>query len=261
MLLADDLAGHFMLREIFDELIASLHARQSVVLATVVSGPQPGRQLLVWPRGETLGDLGSPRLNQRAALYAEQILSGGTSSRKTFRWEGDELDTFFEVYLPLPELVVVGAVHVAVPLIGFARALGYRTIVIDPRGQFATADRFAEADRVLNAWPEEAFAEIGLHDESYLAVLTHDLKIDIPALELGLHSSARYIGVLGSRKTHAKRIAMLRDKGFTDDDIARISSPIGLDLGGRRAEEIALSIIAEMVAVGHGRSLGGRFGD
>jgi xanthine dehydrogenase accessory factor len=193
-------------------------------------------------------------LNQRAALYAEQIIPTCQSGRKTFRWNEDEVDAFFEVYLPPPELVVVGAVHVAVPLVQFAKSLGFKTIVVDPREVFAAHQRFEGVDQILVSWPEEALAEIGLHGGSYVAILSHDLKIDVPALELALRSPARYIGVLGSKKTHAKRVALLREMGFDDDEIARIHSPVGLDLGGRRAEEIALSIIAEMVAVGHGRS-------
>ena len=138
--------------------------------------------------------------------------------------------------------------------IRFAKVLGFRTIVVDPREVFATRERFEGADQILVSWPEEVLPEIGLHGGSYMAILSHDLKIDVPALELALQSPARYIGVLGSKKTHAKRVAALREKGFDDEEIARIHSPIGLDLGGRRAEEIALSVIAEMVAVGHGRS-------
>lgn len=242
-----------MQREIYDELTSCLAKQELVVLATVVSGPNPGDQLLIWPRGETLGDLGSPRLNQRAALYAEQIIPSCQSGRKTFRWDEDEVDAFFEVVLPAPELIVVGAVHVATPLIQFAKTLGFRTIVVDPRQVFATRERFEGADEILVAWPEEALPEIGLHGGSFVAILSHDLKIDLPALELALRSPARYVGVLGSKKTQAKRLAALREKGFDDDDFARIHSPIGLDLGGRRAEEIALSVMAEMVAVSHGR--------
>ena len=242
-----------MQREIYNELKSCLARRQLVVLATVVSGPNPGNQLLIWPRGETLGDLGSPRLNQRAALYAEQIIPGRESGRKTFRWDDNEIDAFFEILLPPPELIVVGAVHVAAHLVQYAKALGFRTVVIDPREVFATPERFEVADEILVTWPEEALPEVGLHDESFVAILSHDFKIDLPSLAIALRSPARYIGILGSRKTQAKRLAALREEGFDDDDFARIHSPIGLDLGGRRAEEIALSVIAEMIAVSHGR--------
>jgi xanthine dehydrogenase accessory factor len=243
-----------MQREIYNELRACMKANQLVVLATVVSGPDPGGQLLIWPGGETLGDLGSPRLNQRAALYAEQILPTGQTGRKSFRWNQDAIDAFFEVYSPAPELIVVGAGHVAIPLVRFAKVLGFRNHVVDPRGTFATRERFQDVDSLLVEWPEEALPKIGLHAGTCIAVLSHDLKIDTPALELALRSPARYIGVLGSRKTHAKRESRLREAGFKDLDLARIHSPIGLDLGGRSAEEIALSVIAEIVAAGNGRA-------
>lgn len=192
-------------------------------------------------------------MNQRAALYGEQILASFQSGRRIFRRDGDEIDVFFEVYPPPPELVVVGAVHVAIPLVEFARSMGFRTVVIDPRRAFATTERFPHADELVVGWPQEALVSQRLHESSYVVVLSHDLKIDLPALETALGSPARYIGALGSKKTHAKRMAALAGKGFTDQQIGRIFSPVGLDLGGRRPEEIALSIIAEVVAARHGR--------
>lgn len=242
-----------MRREIFRELRRCLEAREVVLLATVVGGPGCGNQLLVWPRGETLGDLGSPRLNQRAALYAEQVLPSHKPSRKQFTRDGFEIDVFFEVFPPPPELVIVGAVHVAVALVDMARGLGFRTVVIDPRSALATAERFPTADVLDPRWPQEAFPAHGLHEGSHVVMLSHDFKIDLPALELALRSPARYIGALGSKRTHAKRLQRLREAGFEDAELDRIHSPIGLDLGGRRAEEIALSIMAEIVAVDHGR--------
>jgi xanthine dehydrogenase accessory factor len=171
----------------------------------------------------------------------------------------DEVELFFDVHPPPPKLVIVGAVHVAIPLVTFARPLGFRTIVIDPRSAFATVERFAAADELLCEWPQKAMPEVGLNEASYVAVLSHDLKIDLPALEAALRSPARYIGALGSRKTHAKRLAALTEMGFAAAEIDRIHSPIGLDLGGgRRAEEIALSVIAEVVKASHGRGEDGR---
>jgi xanthine dehydrogenase accessory factor len=243
-----------MRRELYAELQTCLGTRQLVVLASVVAGSGLGRQLLIWPRGETFGDLGSPRLNQRAALYAEQILPGLRSSRKTFRWNEEEVDVFFDVFSPSPELVAVGAGHVAVPLVELARVVGFRTVVVDPRSVFSTRERFPRADEVITGWPQEALPEVGIHAGSHLAILSHDPKIDLPALEIALRSPARYIGVLGSTRTHAKRLAALRERGFEPQDLERVHAPIGLDLGGRKAEEIALAILAEMVAVGYGRA-------
>ena len=202
-----------MRSRIYSEVTASIGRSELIVLATVVAGIGVGRQLVIWPRGETLGDLGSPRLNQRAALYAEQIIPGAQSGRKAFRRDGRESDVFFEVMLPPPELVVVGAVHIAVPLTTVAKALGFRTVIVDPRTAFAMPERFPDADEVVARWPQEAFETIDLHESSAVAVLSHDLKIDVPALVAALDSRAGYIGALGSRKTHQRRVEALRERG------------------------------------------------
>ncbi|TNF84855.1 MAG: xanthine dehydrogenase [Acidobacteria bacterium] len=241
-----------MREALYRQLTDCLESRQLAALATVVEGPGTGNQLLIWPGGQTLGDLGAPRLNQRAAIYGEQVIPIFSSGRKTFQVDSETVDVFFEVLAPPPKLVVVGAVHVAIALVELARQLGFETIVIDPRGVFATEDRFDAADRLIKSWPDEALDEVGLDESTYLVLLSHDLKIDLPALRKSLRSSVRYVGALGSNKTHQKRVDALREDGFSDEELTRIHAPIGLDLGGRRAEEIALSIIAQIVAVQHG---------
>lgn len=241
-----------MREALYRQLTDCLESRQLAALATVVEGPGTGNQLLIWPGGQTLGDLGAPRLNQRAAIYGEQVIPIFSSGRKTFQVDSETVDVFFEVLAPPPKLVVVGAVHVAIALVELARQLGFETIVIDPRGVFATEDRFDAADRLIKSWPDEALDEVGLDESTYLVLLSHDLKIDLPALRKSLRSSVRYVGALGSNKTHQKRVDALREEGFSDEELTRIHAPIGLDLGGRRAEEIALSIIAQIVAVQHG---------
>lgn len=241
-----------MREALYRQLTDCLESRQLAALATVVEGPGTGNQLLIWPGGQTLGDLGAPRLNQRAAIYGEQVIPIFSSGRKTFQVDSETVDVFFEVLAPPPKLVVVGAVHVAIALVELARQLGFETIVIDPRGVFATEDRFDAADRLIKSWPDEALDEVGLDESTYLVLLSHDLKIDLPALRKSLRSSVRYVGALGSNKTHQKRVVALREEGYSDEELARIHAPIGLELGGRRAEEIALSIIAQVVAVQHG---------
>lgn len=241
-----------MREALYRQLTDCLESRQLAALATVVEGPGTGNQLLIWPGGQTLGDLGAPRLNQRAAIYGEQVIPIFSSGRKTFQVDSETVDVFFEVLAPPPKLVVVGAVHVAIALVELARQLGFETIVIDPRGLFATEERFDAADRLIKSWPDEALDEVGLDESTYLVLLSHDLKIDLPALRKSLRSSVRYVGALGSNKTHQKRVDALREDGFSDEELTRIHAPIGLDLGGRRAEEIALSIIAQIVAVQHG---------
>ena len=138
-------------------------------------------------------------------------------------------------------------------LVTFARVLGFRTIVVDARRAFATPARFAHAHELRIGWPADILADINLNEATYLVTLTHDAKLDNPALLYALNSPVRYIGALGSRRTHAERVAALKANGATDAQIARIHTPIGLNLGGRRPEEIAVAIMAEIVQVMNGR--------
>lgn len=243
-----------MLPAIRNALEQAIEARQMVALATVLEGPRRGRQLLIWPGEQTFGDLGSPRLNQRAALFSAKVFEEFASKRKALRGEEDRVEVFFDLHLPPPKLVIVGAVHVAIHLTRLARQLGYHCTVVDPRTAFATEERFADAHQLIRKWPQEALPEIGLDASTYVALLSHDLKIDLPALIYALDQPVRYIGALGSSRTHAKRVAALEEAGVAPEKIARIHAPIGLDLGGNRAEEIALSVMAEVVAARHGKS-------
>lgn len=238
-----------MRADVFAELRRALLGERLVALATVIGGPGLGNQALLHPDGTAVGSLGKAGLDEWAARAAAEHLKHLATARERF----DAIDVFFETLAPRPKLVVIGAVHVAIPLVRFARTLGFRTIVIDPRGAFATPERFVEADELIVEWPEQALARVGLNETSYIAALAHDLKIDVPALSIGLRSKARYIGALGSRRTHEKRILALREAGHSEAEIARIRSPIGLNLGGRRPEEIAVAIIAEIVAAGASR--------
>jgi xanthine dehydrogenase accessory factor len=159
---------------------------------------------------------------------------------------------------PAPKLVMFGAVPLAAALCTVARALGWRPYVIDPRERFAAADRFPGAEAVLAAWPAEALDSLGGIDESTaILLLTHDATLDDPALEIALRSRAAFVGAIGSRRTQAARRERLAAAGLGDDELARLSGPIGLDTGARTALETALSILAEIVAVRHGRG-GGR---
>ena len=238
---------------VWQALERALAAEELVAVATVVAGPGTGRQQLLRPGASGPGDLVGAELTAAAERLAAEGFAAFASRRATVAADGGEVELFLDVHPPPAKLVIVGAVHVAIPLVGFARRLGFRTVVIDPRSAFATGERFAEADELICDWPREAMAAIGLNQATYVAVLSHDLKIDLPALEAALRAPVRYIGALGSRKTHAKRVAALEKSGFSAAEILRIRSPIGLDLGGgRRAEEIALSVIAEVVRASHG---------
>lgn len=241
-----------MQREIYDALRQALAEERHVVLATVVSGPGTGRQLLLRPDAGPLGDLGSPALNALVAGRAAEIGARLGCEKTTVAADGMAVDVFVETHGPRPQLVIVGAVHVAVPLVHFARLLGFRTVVVDPRSAFATRARFPHADELIADWPDQAFASLRFHAGTCVAVLSHDMKIDVPALAHALRHPLAYVGALGSRKTQQKRRAALEAAGVPAQAIDRIRAPIGLDLGGRRAEEVALAIVAEIVAVTRG---------
>ncbi len=245
-----------MRSDVYRELQGCLEADRLVALASVVAGPGRGSQLLVAPAtarlaAVRLGSLGSEELERAVDARIAELLQSFESRRETFETPGGEADVFVEIHPPRPRLIVVGAVHVAVALVTLARPLGFETVVVDPRTAFATPERFAHADRLLTDWPDEALSSVGLNENTYVALLSHDLKLDVPALEVALPSPARYVGALGSKKTHAKRLAALEEAGVPGAE--RIHNPIGLDLGGRRAEEIAVAILAEMIAVRYGK--------
>jgi xanthine dehydrogenase accessory factor len=146
---------------------------------------------------------------------------------------------------------MVGGVHIAVALAAIAKTLNYRTIVIDPRGAFGNEARFPHVDRLIQAWPDEAFRRLSLTRSTAVAMLTHDPKIDDPALKIVLASRAFYVGALGSRATQAKRLGRLREAGLSDERLARLRGPIGLKIGANSPEEIALAVMAEIVAARH----------
>lgn len=241
---------------LFERLAGQLENDQLVSQATVLTeaGATPtGRKWLRSSTGQTHGSLGDPALDEAAGAKGDELLASFRAERFTVAGSEGEAELFVEVFPPRPKLIVIGAVHTAIPLVRFAREIGLRTFVVDPRTAFATPERFAHADRLVTAWPQEVLEEIGLDEATYMALLSHDLKIDLPALRLALASPARYVGALGSRKTHAKRVAALREEGFDEEAIARIRAPIGLSLGGRSPAEIAVSVIAEIVAAAHGK--------
>jgi xanthine dehydrogenase accessory factor len=160
----------------------------------------------------------------------------------------DDSRTFVAIHNPPLRLIVVGAVHIAQALLPMARITGYDPTVIDPRETFASAARFPGTP-LLHEWPDEAVDTLGLDTRTALVLLTHDPKLDDPAIERALRSGCFYIGALGSTRTHAKRVARLADSGFTEAEIGRIHGPIGLDIGAASPSEIAVSILAEMTRV------------
>jgi xanthine dehydrogenase accessory factor len=226
---------------------------ERAALVTVVAGA-PHARLLVRPDQSVEGSLGDRELNAAALGFAEELMWAERSERR----QVGPVTLFIDVVAPPPRLIMFGAVDFAGALARRARAAGWRPYVVDPRGRFATKERFPEAEEIVVAWPEEAIARLGGIDRAtYLAVLTHDPKLDDAALELAVRSDAAYIGAMGSRRAQEKRRERLLERGLSEEDLARIAAPIGLDLGGLTAEETALSIMSEVVAVRNGRE-GGR---
>jgi xanthine dehydrogenase accessory factor len=198
-------------------------------------------------------------LNHNEAVTLRTNLETGESESTRGTPRGTELarrdgDIFIEPFRRPAHLVIVGAIHIAIPLHRLAKLMGYRVTVIDARAKFATKERFPEADDIIVAWPDEAMAKIDVDASTYVVILTHDPKFDIPALRSVLRRKAGYIGAIGSRKTNEKRFAALRKEGFSEDELAEVHGPIGLDLGSRGADETALGILAEVTAVRFGGS-------
>ena len=183
-------------------------------------------------------------LRKEMEVYSNQI-NNYFKSKKNGVIEGS--DIFVETYILPIKVIVVGAVHIAQYLVDFAKSLNFEIYIIDPRGYFASEKRFPDM-KIINKWPDEAFKEMETNENTALIALTHDPKIDDPALQHALKKKFYYIGALGSKKTHENRCARLKDVGFSDEQINSIHGPIGIKLGGKSAPEIALSIIAQLVS-------------
>ncbi|HEY3084453.1 MAG TPA: XdhC/CoxI family protein [Candidatus Dormibacteraeota bacterium] len=178
-----------------------------------------------------------------------EVAKGTPPGTELARRDGD---LFIEPFRRPAHLVIIGAIHIAIPLHRLGKLMGYRVTVVDARAKFATKERFPEADELILAWPDEAMAKIPVDNSTYVVILTHDPKFDLPALRSVLKKDAGYIGAIGSRKTNQNRFDALRKEGFTEAQLSRVHGPIGLDLGSRGAEETALGILAEITAVRFG---------
>jgi xanthine dehydrogenase accessory factor len=234
--------------DVYSSLKGSLHDQVSCALVTHIKGSPGGynRKLLLFEDGRSQGDL---EINQYAGIQIPvliEILKHGKSKSLEIN---KDTTLLVEAYPAQARLVIVGAVHTAEILVSLARVLGFKTIVVDPRRAFNNRERFPDADELVPEWPSEALEAIQLDSSAYVAVLTHDPKLDDPALLVALKSGARYIGALGSRRTNQKRLDRLRAAGLSEGELGRLYAPIGLDLGGRRPEEIAVSILGEIIKV------------
>nr|WP_235947960.1 XdhC/CoxI family protein [Candidatus Frankia alpina] len=233
-----------------DAVLAALVADEAVALLTVVGGDGLGGQVAVWP-DRTAGSSGVAGLDVAAVDDARGLLAAGRSGVRRYGPRGqrrpDAIGVFVQSFAPPPRMLVFGAIDYAAAVVRIGRFLGYRVTVCDARPVFATSRRFPDADEVICERPVAYLARAAVDASTVICVLTHDPKFDIPVLRAALRSPAHYVGAMGSRRTHADRLRQLRDSGATEDDLARLHSPIGLDLGSRTPEETAVSIAAEII--------------
>ncbi|HMJ74809.1 MAG TPA: XdhC/CoxI family protein [Iamia sp.] len=248
------------LGEVWDRLGADIRERRPVAVATIVDGPGLGRSLLVSPEGTPLGTLGDDGRDHSVVRDAHGELGVARSGLRHYgsRGEADEaaVTVFVESFAPPPQMLVFGAVDFTAALTRVARTLGYRVTVCDAREVFATAERFPAAHEVVVDWPHRLLERVGssLGPGDAVCVLTHDAKFDVPAIRAALATSVGYIGVMGSRRTHERRLVRLAEEGVADPaDLARLHSPIGLDIGARTPEETGVAIVAEIIALRSGR--------
>lgn len=243
-------------------IAASVEAKEPVAVATIVRGAHSiGRHLVIRP-DSVEGSLGTDRLDDTVRDDVRGMLAAGTTGFLHYGVNGERLgqglDVFVASYAPPAHMIVFGAIDFSAALVRVGKLLGYNVTVCDARPIFATAKRFPEADTVVVDWPHRWLEGQEVDERTVIAVLTHDPKFDVPALQVALKTNAGYIGAMGSRRTHEDRLARLKEAGVTDEELARIHSPIGLDLGARTPEETAISIAAEIIETrwgGSGQSL------
>ncbi len=244
--------------ELYEELKNQLNSEKGVALVTVVRGAEHvGSKLLVFPNRTAHGTLGIPALDALVLPDAERAIWKGEAYTHTYTLEGtpesQSFDIFIEGFAPPPSLIIVGAGHIAIPLTTFAKTLNYHVIVVDARAAFATRERFPHADELIVEWPDEVLEKMDLNPSTSVAVLTHDPKFDEPTLKVVLSRQVGYVGAIGSHKTGEERAERLKKQGLTDEQIQRIHGPIGLNIGGGTPEEMALAVMAEIVATRHGK--------
>lgn len=233
----------------YRRFLQCVRERIPAALVSVLAEDTAARHMAVDDRARQTGSLGSEELDAVAYRMGREALHRGQSLRTHVDLGPERLDLFIDVQWPRGHLIIIGAVHIAIPLVSIAQVLGFYTTVIDSRRAFATAQRFPHADELRAEWPEDALGRIPLGPSSYLVFLSHDDKLDYPALKLVLGRNLPYIGALGSRRTHARRRAALQAEGVAEAWLDRIHAPVGLDIGARTPEEIALAVMAEIVRV------------
>jgi xanthine dehydrogenase accessory factor len=224
-----------------------IQQNRRITTATVISGEMAGQKVLAENGHILYATVG--------AALGEKLVKLASPHNSTTHARLDDLDVLVDVYRPQPRLIIIGGAHVAIALKDIAHVMGFRVYLIDPRQVFASQERFPDVELISQAYPDKVLPDIGLNSESYVAILTHDPKIDDPALRVALSSDVPYVGILSSKKTHEKRIKRLTDAGLDPHLLERIRVPIGIDIGAQTPEEIALCIMAEIIAVRNGMLL------
>ncbi len=249
--------------EILTRWRESLVAQSPVAIATLIEGPALGGKLLVTPE-DYAGTAGNEDLDRAVVEAARGMLEGGRTGTIHFGPRGqrrmEDVAVFIQSFAPPPRMYVFGAIDFASAVARTGKFMGYRVTVCDARAVFATRERFPTADEIVVAWPDEFLKTAEVDKRTVICVLTHDPKFDVPVLKAALATPAGYIGAMGSRRTHNNRTARLKEEGVTDEELSRIASPIGLDIGARTPEETAVAIAAEIIASRTGHS-GGRLSE
>lgn len=244
-----------------DALEAATREGRPAVRASIITAPESRPELLgqslaaITGATDVTGDLDAPDVREPLERRVREMLSApGPAAEKLTLADGSEVEVFYQTLIPPRALIIVGAGHISVPLTRLAKVLDFHVTIVDPREAFATRERLPEADDLILEWPDEAMEQLPINAAASVCILTHDEKFDVPALAVALRRKAGYIGMVGSKGTRATRDAALREQGFTDADLARIHGPIGLDIGARTPEEIAVAVLAQIIAASHGKA-------
>lgn len=236
----------------FSDIASKIEEKEAIAVATLVNSEKFTGARIVLTKSNSSGSLGNSQLDYAAIEGARALLNHGTTKTLKLGPNGenrmDDVSVFVESFAPAPRMIIFGAIDFAAAVARIGKFMGYYVIVCDARSLFATKRRFPDADEVVIDWPHRYLPTIEVDESTVICVLTHDPKFDVPVLEIALRSNAGYIGAMGSRRTHEDRLLRLKEVGMSDAELAKLKSPIGLDLGGRTPEETAISIAAEIIS-------------
>lgn len=236
----------------FQSIQDILEAEEYGSVVTFVDGPDVGEKVVLDANGSVRS--GEIPDGVKEALISDAITLMDNEQHRSMTYGSHSV--FIETLAPPQDLVIFGAVHVAQSLAKFGAQMGYRVVVVDSRAAFATEERFPGARRVLVGWPEDLIDQITWDRRTWVVILSHDKRHEDPVLEAALKSPVRYIGAMGSRRTHELRVARLKENGFNNEDVTRVYGPVGLDVGAETPQEVAVSILAEMTMVRYGAGTG-----